>query len=95
MQHIARQRQALEGAACGSRHRRWSLRGTGGHFSGLLPVLHVDDLGTGAGGGTATGTARGAFEGNRPQRRPQERLDRRLEKVAKAVGDGCCRLQMP
>ena len=31
----------------------------------------------------------------RPQRRPQERLDGRLEEVAKAVGGGCYRLQMP
>ena len=30
-----------------------------------------------------------------PQRRPQKRLDRRLEEVAKAVGGGYCRLQMP
>ena len=27
--------------------------------------------------------------------RPQQQLDRRLEKVAKAVGGGYCRLQMP
>ena len=31
----------------------------------------------------------------RPHRRPQQRLDRRLEEVAKAVGGGYCRLQMP
>ena len=30
-----------------------------------------------------------------PQRRPQQRLGRRLEEVAKAVGGGYCRLQMP
>ena len=30
-----------------------------------------------------------------PQRRPQRRLDRRLKEVAKAVGGGYCRLQMP
>ena len=36
-----------------------------------------------------------ALEGNEPQRRPQRRLDRRLEEVAKAVGGGYCRLQMP
>ena len=30
-----------------------------------------------------------------PQRRPQKRFDRRLEEVAKAVGGGHCRLQMP
>ena len=28
-------------------------------------------------------------------RRPQKRLDRQLEEVAKAVGGGYCRLQMP
>ena len=36
-----------------------------------------------------------ALEGKVPQRRPQRRLDRRLEEVAKAVGAGYCRLQMP
>ena len=40
-----------------------------------------------------------ASEGNRPhrrpQRRPQKRVDRRLEDVARAVGGGYCRLQMP
>ena len=35
------------------------------------------------------------MEGKGPQRRPQKRLDRRLEEVAKAVGGGYCRLQMP
>ena len=39
--------------------------------------------------------ARGALEGKGPQRRPRKRLDRRLEEVAKAVGGGYCRLQMP
>ena len=39
--------------------------------------------------------ARDALEGKGPQRRPQRRLDRRLEAVAKAVGGGYCRLQMP
>ena len=39
--------------------------------------------------------ARDALEGKGPQRRPQERLGRRLEEVAKAVGGGYCRLQMP
>ena len=38
---------------------------------------------------------RNALEGKAPQRRPQRRLDRRLEEVAKAVGGGYCRLQMP
>ena len=36
-----------------------------------------------------------ALEGKRPQRWPQRRLGRRLEEVAKAVGGGYCRLQMP
>ena len=44
--------------------------------------------GRGGGGGDA-------FEGKGPRRRPQKRLDRRLEEVAKAVGGGYCRLQMP
>ena len=38
---------------------------------------------------------RSALEGKGPQRRPQKRLGRRLEEVAKAVGGGYCRLQMP
>ena len=38
---------------------------------------------------------RDAFEGRAPQRRCRERLDGRLEEVAKAVGGGYCRLQMP
>ena len=38
---------------------------------------------------------RDASEGKGPQRRPQRPLDRRLEEVAKAVGGGYCRLQMP
>ena len=36
-----------------------------------------------------------ALEGNGPPRRPQKPLDRQLEGVAKAVGGGYCRLQMP
>ena len=43
-----------------------------------------------------TGPAgRGALEGKGPWRRPQKPLDKRLEEVAKAVGGGYCRLQMP
>ena len=38
---------------------------------------------------------RDALEGKGPQWRPQRWLDRRFEEVAKAVGDGYCRLQMP
>ena len=38
---------------------------------------------------------RDALEGKGYQRRPQEQLGRRLEEVAKAVGGGYCRLQMP
>ena len=41
------------------------------------------------------GGARDALERKGPQRRPQKRLGRRLEGVAKAVGGGYCRLQMP
>ena len=41
------------------------------------------------------GRGRGALQGQGPQRRPQKRLDRWLEGVAKAVGGGYCRLQMP
>ena len=36
-----------------------------------------------------------ASEGKGPQRRSQRRVDRRLEEVAKAVGGGYYRLQMP
>ena len=38
---------------------------------------------------------RDALEGKGPQRGSQARLGRRLEEVAKAVGGGYCRLQMP
>ena len=41
------------------------------------------------------GGGRDALGGKGPQRRPQRRLGRRLEEVAKAVGGGYCRLQMP
>ena len=41
------------------------------------------------------GAGRDALEGKGPQRQPQKRLGRRLEKVAKAVGSGYCRQQMP
>ena len=48
--------------------------------------------GGGRGGGGRPG--RDALEMKGPQRRPQQRFDRRLA-VAKAVGGGYCRLQMP
>ena len=38
---------------------------------------------------------RDAQEGKGPQRRPPRRLGRRLKEVAKAVGGGYCRLQIP
>ena len=43
----------------------------------------------------ASPTTRGPLEGKGPQRQPQRRLDRQLEEVAKAVGGGYCRFQMP
>ena len=46
-------------------------------------------VGQGGGGGT------GALERKGPQRWPQRRSGRRLEEVAKAVGGGYFRLQMP
>ena len=50
----------------------------------------------GRGGGSwGGGGGRDALEGKRPQRRLKWPLDRRLEEVAKAVGGGYCRLQMP
>ena len=45
-------------------------------------------------GGLRVG-GRGASEGKGPHRPPQQRFDRRLEEVAKAVGGGYSRLQMP
>ena len=43
--------------------------------------------------------SRDASDGKGPERRPRKRLhwrlDRRLEEVARAVGGGYCRLQMP
>ena len=36
-----------------------------------------------------------ALQGKGPRRPPHRRLERRLEEVDKAVGGGCCRLQMP
>ena len=45
--------------------------------------------------GIGSPPGRGALEGEGPQRWPQRRLGRRLEEVAKAVGGGYCRLQMP
>ena len=53
------------------------------------PMKCGDDAEGGGGGGTD------ALEGEGPRRRPQGRFDRRLEEVAKAVGGGYCRLQMP
>ena len=45
--------------------------------------------------GAGEAASRDAVEGKEPKRRPQKRGDRRLEEVAKAVGGGYCRLQMP
>ena len=41
------------------------------------------------------GAGRDELEGKGPQKGAQQRLDRRLQGVAKAVGAGYCRLQMP
>ena len=41
------------------------------------------------------GLGRDALEGKAPRRRLQKPVDRRSEDVAKAVGGGYCRLQMP
>ena len=62
-------------------------RGPDGQSEG---VSEADPRGGGGGGGTLD-----ALEGKGLQRRPQRWLDRRLEEVAKAVGGGYCRLQMP
>ena len=56
-------------------------------FRRVLKGRQSDVPGGGGGGG--------AVEGQGPWRRPQRRLDGRLEEVAKAVGGGYCRLQMP
>ena len=53
------------------------------HFEGLI------SWGVGGVGGSD------ALAGTRPQRGAQKRLGRRLEAVAKAVGGGYCRIQMP
>ena len=50
---------------------------------------------SGDGEGTRDPPAQGCIRREGPQRRPQKRLDRRLEDIAKAVGGGYCRLQMP
>ena len=61
-------------------------------------AVRKDTLSPGHHSPSATATTRDAIEGKGPQkplRRSQRRLDRRLEEVAKAVGGGYCRLQMP
>ena len=57
--------------------------------------LNAPAAGTWGWGREGEGQGRDASEGKGPQRRPQKRVERRLEKVAKAVGGGYCRLQMP
>ena len=60
------------------------------HQPGVLEILSFPfGIGRGGGGG------RDALEGKGPRRRSQKRLGRRLEEVAKAVGGGYLRLQMP
>ena len=63
--------------------------------NGKLRFSRDGHFGLAGGGGGGQGTPRDALEGKGPQRRPQRRLGRRLEEVAKAVGGGYCRLQMP
>ena len=70
----------------------WPLNGP------LIPSLAQarEDRGQHNGGGLGGGGAgRDALERKGHQRAPQRRLGRRLEEVAKAVGGGHCRLQMP
>ena len=57
-------------------------------------ALVSDGKNCSVGGGRGAG-GMAALEEEGPQRRPQRRLGRRLEEVAKAVGGGYCRLQMP
>ena len=57
---------------------------------GAQRAPHPNGLSVGRGGG-----GRDALKGKGPQRRVQRRLDKWLEEVAKAVGGGYCRLQMP
>ena len=54
----------------------------------FLSQIHCSD-------GDPRGGGRDAVEGKGSQRRPPKRSDRRLAEVAKAVGGGYCRLQMP
>ena len=63
----------------------WRGRGEGGHLE-KEQVVRPQNM------ERAPGTHQ-AVKG--PHRRPQRRLGRRLEEVAKAVGGGYCRLQMP
>ena len=76
----------LEGE-CAGRHSLDQLS-TAASATGLPPLWRAPPP-------PPAGPGRDALEGKGPQRRPQERLDRRLEEVAKAVGGGYRRLQMP
>ena len=68
---------------------------TPSHNFGLLggpKLARIGPLGTHA---ALSPTVRDALQGKGPHRQPQKRLGRRLEEVAKAVGGGYCRTQMP
>ena len=69
---------------------------TGSHELGLLSNFDLW-IPTGGEGLNPRGPRHGCIRkgGGGARRRPQQRLDRRLEEVAKAVGGGYCRLQMP
>ena len=85
------------------RHRRFAAppgppaaRRTRPVLCGFDGTPHTSDRGVGGSGHrTPPLPPRDAVEGKGPQRRPQRRSGRRLEEVAKAVGGGYCRLQMP
>ena len=88
------QAAAQEGSDVYENQRKYPLKGWS---SKLLPTdrgrFSSEDGKVCANGQGAV--RRDALGGKGPQRRPQQRLDRRLEEVAKAVGGGYCRLQMP
>ena len=86
----------------------WATYAPGGHKSptvcccfwqrsNILPLLQYyrSRIEKWARRGPPPPSPKDALEGKVPQRRLEERLDRRLEEVAKAVGGGYCRLQMP
>ena len=59
------------------------------------PVLAFSIILAGGEQGGGGGAARMHWKGRQLQRQPHRRFNKRLEEVAKSVGGGYCRLQMP